>query len=75
MNFLIGFVIGLVVGAVLLFFFQRQKFKKAEQKLDETRMVLEQVEALNKQYEARIQELEQSHQAQNQELEDEPPNP
>lgn len=69
MNFLLGLVIGFGFGAILLFFFQHQKLEQTKQRLKETRIALDQSEALNKQYEAQLQTSDQSHQAQFQELE------
>lgn len=69
MNFLLGLIIGFVFGAILLFLFQRQKLERTKQKLKEMRIALDQSEALNKQYEAQLQELEQSDRVQLQELE------
>jgi len=69
MNFLLGLIIGFGLGAISLFLFQRQKLEQTKQKLKETRIALDQSEALNKQYEAQLQTSEQSHQARLQELE------
>jgi CHASE3 domain sensor protein len=69
MNFLLGLIIGFGLGAISLFLFQRQKLEQTKQKLKETRIALDQSEALNKQYEAQLQTSEQSNQAQIQELE------
>jgi CHASE3 domain sensor protein len=69
MNFLLGLIIGFGLGAISLFLFQRQKLEQTKQKLKETRIALDQSEALNKQYEDQLQKLEQSDRSQLQELE------
>jgi CHASE3 domain sensor protein len=69
MNFLLGLIIGFAFGAISLFLFQRQKLEQTKQKLKETRIALDQSEALNKQYEAQLETSDRSNQAQLQELE------
>lgn len=59
MGFLIGILIGFIIGAIALYFAQQNKIKLINQKLKETRRVLDDSEAATRKHAAELEELKQ----------------